>query len=117
MKLVDYPTLRARRLCLGQFPALCGGRNRCGPLELRDDCHGAPYRRTDTACTRRPFDVTDTASNGNAFVGGVAAGLGINWAVTPGMYLRAEWEYVAFAPVNGSRPNINAGKIGAGARF
>ena len=44
-------------------------------------------------------------------------GLGIDWAVTPGMYLRAEWEYVAFAPVNGSRSNINTGKIGAGARF
>ena len=74
---------------------------------------GAPIPHAPGA----PFDVTDTASNGNAFVGGVAAGLGINWAVTPGMYLRAEWEYVAFAPVNGSRPNINAGKIGAGARF
>jgi hypothetical protein len=33
------------------------------------------------------------------------------------MYLRGEWEYIAFAPVNGSRSNFNTGKIGAGARF
>jgi len=63
------------------------------------------------------LDQTASSGKDNAIVGGVAAGLGIDWAVTPGMFLRAEWEYVAFAPVNGSRSNINAGKIGAGARF
>jgi opacity protein-like surface antigen len=66
-----------------------------------------------------PFDTTQSASSGktNAVVGGVAAGLGMDWLVTPGMFLRAEWEYVAFAPVGGSRSNFNTGKIGGGARF
>jgi opacity protein-like surface antigen len=41
----------------------------------------------------------------------------MDWAVTPGMFVRAEWEYVAFAPVNGTRVNLNTGQVGVGARF
>jgi opacity protein-like surface antigen len=66
-----------------------------------------------------PFDTIDTVSIGknNAFVGGFAVALGSDWAITPGMFLRAEWQYVVFATVNGSRNNINTGQLGIGARF
>jgi outer membrane immunogenic protein len=65
------------------------------------------------------FDTTETSSVGknNAIVGGVAAGLGVDWAVTPGMFMRLEWEYVAFSPVNGSRNNLNTANLGVGMRF
>ncbi len=53
----------------------------------------------------------------NAIVGGVVAGLGMDWAITPSVFLRAEWEYIAFAQVNGSRPNLNTGNVGIGVRF
>ena len=119
MKLVDYATLRARRLCLGPIPALAmvgiaAGRFNYGTTGTVHHT-GTPI----PPAPGLPFDLTDTASNGksNAVVGGVAAGLGIDYAVTPGMYLRGEWEYVLFAPVNGSRSNINTGKVGVGARF
>ena len=120
MKLVDYATLRARAgYAWGQFlpyafVGIAGGRFDYGTT--------VTVRHTGTPIPPAPgvaFDLTNTASSGktNAVVGGVAAGLGVDWAVTPGMYLRAEWEYVAFAPVNGSRSNINTGKVGVGARF
>jgi opacity protein-like surface antigen len=120
MKLVDYATLRGRAgYAWGQFlpyafVGIAAGRFNYGTT--------VTVRHTGTPIPPAPgiaFDVTDTASNGktNAVVGGVAAGLGIDYAVTPGMYLRGEWEYVLFAPVNGSRSNINAGKVGVGARF
>lgn len=120
MKLVDYVTFRGRAgYAWGQFlpyafVGIAAGRFNYGTT--------ATVHHTGTPIPPAPglpFDLTDTASNGktNAIVGGGAAGLGIDWAATPGMYLRAEWEYVAFAPVNGSRSNINTGKIGAGARF
>jgi opacity protein-like surface antigen len=66
-----------------------------------------------------PFHIIQTASVGknNAIVGGVAAGLGVDWAITPGMFMRVEWEYVAFSPVNGSRNNINTANLGVGMRF
>jgi opacity protein-like surface antigen len=41
----------------------------------------------------------------------------VDWAITPGMFMRLEWEYVAFSPVNGSRNNINTANLGVGMRF
>lgn len=120
MKLVDYATLRGRAgYAWGQFlpyafVGIAAGRFNYGTTVTVHHA-GTPI----PPAPGFPFDTTDTASTGktNAIVGGVAAGLGIDYAVTPGMYLRAEWEYVAFAPVNGSRSNINTGKVGVGARF
>jgi outer membrane immunogenic protein len=119
-KLVDYATFRARAgYAWGNFlpyavVGIAAGRFRYGTT-VTVHAEGAPIPPAPGA----PYVLDQSASSGkdNAIVGGVAAGLGIDWAVTPGMFLRAEWEYVAFAPVNGSRSNINTGKIGAGARF
>jgi opacity protein-like surface antigen len=120
MKLVDYATLRARAgYAWGQFlpyamVGIAAGRfNYATTVTVHSA--GTPIPPAPGS----PFDFTQTEGTGkdNAVVGGVAAGLGIDWAVTPGVYLRAEWEYVAFAPVNGSRSNVNTGKVGVGARF
>jgi opacity protein-like surface antigen len=119
-KLVDYATLRARAgYAWGNFLpyaviGIAAGRFNYGTT--------VTVHSTGTPNPPPPgvaFDITQTAGNGkdNAIVGGVAGGLGLDWAMTPGFYLRAEWEYVAFAPVGGSRANINTGKVGAGARF
>lgn len=120
MKLVDYATFRGRAgYAWGQFlpyafVGIAAGRFNYGTTVTVHHT-GTPI----PPAPGFPFDLTDTQSNGktNAIVGGVAAGLGIDYAVTPGMYVRGEWEYVLFAPVNGSRSNINTGKIGVGARF
>ena len=49
---------RARRLCLGPIPALCGGRNRRRSLQLRDDRHGARSRHTNSTCARRSLSIS-----------------------------------------------------------
>jgi outer membrane immunogenic protein len=41
----------------------------------------------------------------------------VDVAVLPNVFLRAEWEYVAFAPVDGIRATLNTGRVGAGLRF
>ena len=61
--------------------------------------------------------VTATNSKDGAIVGGFLAGLGVDVAILPNMFMRAEWEYIAFAPVNGIRANINTGRVGAGLKF
>jgi outer membrane immunogenic protein len=53
----------------------------------------------------------------NAFNAGFVAGLGVDWAVTPSIFLRAEWEYIAFATINGINASTNTGLVGAGVRF
>ena len=51
-----------------------------------------------------------SASDGqnNIFVVGVAAGLGVDWAITRAVFLRAEWEFVGFAPVNRPVPTCSS---------
>jgi opacity protein-like surface antigen len=117
-RLVDYATLRARAgYAFGNF--------------LPYAVIGAAVGRFNYATTVTvhtvgtptgpgvPFNITTTSTSGknNAFAAGLAAGLGVDWAVTPSLFLRAEWEYVAFAPINGARPNINTGQLGVGVRF
>lgn len=61
--------------------------------------------------------VTQTDSKNNAIVGGFTAGLGMDVALLPNVFLRGEWEYVGFAQVNGIRASINSGRVGIGMRF
>jgi outer membrane immunogenic protein len=120
MKLLDYATLRGRAgYAVGQFlpyavlGAAIGRFNYATTVTVH--LQGTPIAPAPGV----PFDVTNTASVGktDAVVGGVAVGLGTDWAITPGLFLRAEWQYVAFSPVNNSRNNINTGQLGVGMRF
>jgi len=38
-------------------------------------------------------------------------------AVLPNVFVRGEWEYIAFALLGGIRPNINTGRVGVGMKF
>lgn len=99
-KLDDYATLRGRAgFVFGQF---------------------LPYAVLGVAAGR--FNYGDLVSGtfigkDNAFDAGFVAGLGVDWAVTPSIFLRAEWEYIGFATINGIKANTNTGLVGAGLRF
>lgn len=119
MKLIDYATLRARAgYAVGNFLpyaviGLAAGRfNYQTSVTVTDNqtLPGPPP-------TPLFFQDSSTAGKTNAIVGGVVGGLGVDWAFTPNTFLRAEWEYIAFAPVNGARINTNTGQLGVGVRF
>jgi outer membrane immunogenic protein len=99
-KLVDYATLRGRAgYAFGQF---------------------LPYAVLGVAAGR--FNYGDLVSGtfigkNNAFNAGFVAGLGVDWAVTPSIFLRAEWEYIGFATINGISASTNTGLVGGGVRF
>jgi len=122
LKMVDFATMRARAgYAFGQF--------------LPYAVLGAAVGRFNYATTATttvsgvsptipaPNDVygpaTDTQSSGkdNAIVAGFVFGLGMDVAILPNMFLRGEWEFVAFAPVGGIRANINTGRVGIGMKF
>ena len=60
---------------------------------------------------------TKTESQANAIAYGAAAGLGVEVSILPNMFLRAEWEYVQFAPIHDIQVNINSGRVGLGLKF
>lgn len=48
---------------------------------------------------------------------GLAAGLGVDVAVTENAFLRAEWQYVVFPSLEGDRVNVNNIRAAAGVKF
>jgi outer membrane immunogenic protein len=120
LKLVDYATMRARAgYAFGQFLpyAVVGaavGRFNYATTALVHDV-GVPL----TGSTVHAFDTWDTQSSSkdSAIVGGFVVGLGMDVAILPNVFLRGEWEYVGFAPVNGIRAGVNTGRVGVGVRF
>src|SRR5262249_53886969 len=53
----------------------------------------------------------------NAFNAGFLASVGVDWLITPGVFVRAEWEYIAFATLNGTMAQVNTGQLAIGVKF
>jgi outer membrane immunogenic protein len=101
LKLSDFGTFRMRGgYAIGQF---------------------LPYGFLGAAVGRLSYSTTVnglvTGSKGDAYAAGFVAGLGMDVALLPNVFLRGEWEFVAFAPVGGIRANTNTGRVGLGVRF
>jgi outer membrane immunogenic protein len=101
MKLIDYATVRGRAgYAIGQF---------------------LPYAFLGVAVGRMNHSTVVggviTSNRDNAIDGGVTAGLGIDVAFMPNMFVRGEWEYVAFGQVSGVRVSTNTARVGLGVRF
>ncbi|HWC94766.1 MAG TPA: outer membrane beta-barrel protein, partial [Pseudolabrys sp.] len=121
IKLIDYAALRGRAgYAFGQFLpyavlGLAVGRfNYSNAVTLAD-------AQTDVSTTPGTFLGTFTGSasdaKDNAFAGGFVAGLGMDVLLMPNVFLRGEWEYVAFGTIGGVRTSINVARAGLGLRF
>ena len=100
-KLVDYATLRARAgYAFGQF--------------LPYAFFGAAAGRVNYATVSAG---TTTSSRDNGYTAGFTTGLGIDVAILPNVFVRAEYEYVLFAPIGGIRSSVNTARAGVGIRF
>jgi outer membrane immunogenic protein len=97
-KLVDYVPIRARAgFAIGTF---------------------LPYALLGGAIGRfnYSFPALGTGKD-NAFNAGFLTGLGVDWLITPGVFVRAEWEYIAFASVGGTMSQLNTGQLAIGVTF
>lgn len=104
LKLVDYATFRGRAgYAFGQF--------------LPYAFLGAAVGRMNFATIAGGTAITSTASRDNAYSGGFVAGLGIDVSVLPNVFVRAEYEYIAFSPVGSIRSSLNSARVGLGVRF
>ena len=122
LRLIDYATVRARAgYAFGQFlpyavlGAAAGRFNYSTAATVITS--GKDTTTTPPTPTYGPIIDSLTDAKNNAVVAGVVAGLGMDVALLPNVFLRGEWEYVAFAPVGGIRANINTGRVGVGVKF
>jgi outer membrane immunogenic protein len=122
LRLIDYATIRARAgYAFGQFLPYAFVGAAAGRFNYATTATviTSGIDNTTTPPTPKYGPIIDSQSDAknNAVVGGVVAGLGIDVALLPNMFLRGEWEYIAFAPVGGIRSNINTGRVGIGLKF
>ena len=64
-----------------------------------------------------PFSFSMSESRHNAWIFGWAAGGGLDMLLLPNLFVRAEYEYVSFASVAGTRAAISTGRVGAALKF
>ena len=122
LRLIDYATIRARAgYAFGQFLpyAFVGAAAGRFNYSTTATVTTSGIDNTTTPPTPKYGPITDslTDAKDNAIVGGVVAGLGMDVALLPNVFVRGEWEYIAFAPVGGIRANINTGRVGLGVKF
>lgn len=122
LQLVDYATVRARAgYAMGLFLPYAVVGVAVGRFNYTTTATTTVSGNSPTIAA--PNNVygpnTNTQSNArnNAFSAGPLFGLGIDVAILPNVFLRAEWEYAAFAPVGGIRAGLNTGRVGVGMRF
>lgn len=118
IKLIDYATARLRAgYAFGQFLPYAVVGAAAGRFDYSVDM-ALVDKQTDTN-GNISFYVPPPESNSknSAIVAGFLAGLGMDVAVTPNIFLRGEWEFINFASVAGIRTNINTGRVGVGVKF
>jgi len=119
-KLVDFATLRGRAgyafgpwLPYAVVGVAVGRFNDATSVTVIDAMTQLPLPGTFLGT----FQQSGSDGRKNIFAFGVAAGLGVDWAITPSVFLRAEWEFIGFNHVNDVRPDVQLGQLGIGVRF
>jgi outer membrane immunogenic protein len=64
-----------------------------------------------------PFIFSETEAKGNAWIYGLTFSAGVDLLVMPNMFVRAEYEYVAFARIADFKTTINTGRLAVGLKF
>ena len=117
ISLIDYAALRFRAgYSFGQFMpfAVLGA-----AVGRFDQSTNVTFTDVQTGAGGTSTFGPVSASNGagNSYVGGFVGGLGVDVALLPNVFLRAEWEYAGFAKINGISVGMNTGRVGVGVRF
>jgi opacity protein-like surface antigen len=118
-QLRDYATMRGRvGYAFGQFMPYAGAGFSVGRVGYSTS---ATVRVTAPAQGGNPpidfGPVTKTDGKENAIAYGANLALGVDITLLPNMFLRGEWEYIAFAPIEGTRANVNTFRAGLGLKF
>jgi outer membrane immunogenic protein len=116
--LVDYATFTGRAgYAFGQFLPYAVLGAAVGRFNYTNSATATDQQTLPDGTVINFTPPTSSSAKNNAIVGGFVVGLGIDVAVLPNVFLRAEWEYAAFAPVGGIRVGLNTGRVGVGVRF
>jgi opacity protein-like surface antigen len=63
------------------------------------------------------YDFSNSAGQNGVLLYGFSAGGGVDWAVTPNVFVRGELEFIQFAPISNIPVYIVNARAGAGLKF
>ncbi len=118
LNITDYASLRARAGVLygNALPYLFGGLAvGRGQVDITSTVSGTIDQPDPTPDT--PFGPFVGADKRTVYMLGFAAGGGIEMAILPNVFVRAEYEYVKFGTFANMSAQINTVRIGAGLKF
>lgn len=117
IKLIDYATARFRAgYAFGQFLPYAAVGVAVGRFNYSLSTDVTVVQGVGVAPQTFVFP-TVTQTRSGIFSAGPLVGLGMDVAIVPNVFLRAEWEFAAFAPISGIRATVNTGRVGVGMRF
>jgi len=70
-----------------------------------------------STATCQDFFFSNSAGRSNAFLYGGSVGAGLDWAITPNLFLRGEFELVLFTPLSNIDVSIINARVGGGFKF
>ncbi|MCV9938495.1 outer membrane beta-barrel protein [Boseaceae bacterium BT-24-1] len=123
-KLDDYATLRLRMgwaygriMPFGTIGAALGRFNTNSTINanLLIVNNAGAFNETRNQAVGYPLQVGAVRKNTYAF--GLAAGAGVDWALTDNLFLRAEYQIVRFAEIEGTTTTVNTGRVAAALKF
>ena len=71
----------------------------------------------NVTATCQTFFFSNSAGQNNALLWGYTVGAGLDWALTPNIFARGEFEFVQFAPITNIAVSVASGRVGAGFKF
>jgi outer membrane immunogenic protein len=119
MDITDYGTARARAgYVLGNFlpygfVGMAVGRAGYN-VSTASSLTNTSCDPTTNICT---FNSQNSGGESNALIWGWTAGAGLDWMLTPNIFVRGEFEFVQFAPINNISATIESGRLGGGFKF
>jgi outer membrane immunogenic protein len=128
MRLVDYASLRARAgwilnnfLPYGFIGVVVGRGDvtRSALVTGQENPSAPPVVPCNFTLSPTCVDFSYPSSQAqtNALLYGGSAGVGLDYAVTPNLFLRGEFEYVRFAQLDDILVTLTSARIGAGFKF
>lgn len=118
LQLVDYGTVRVRAgYALGQFLPYAMVGAAVGRFNYANTATVTDFWTPAGGATVQFGPLTDSNGQDNKFAAGFLGGFGVDVSIMPNVFLRGEWEYIAFGSVAGINTNVNTVRAGIGLRF
>jgi outer membrane immunogenic protein len=120
VRFTDYGTLRARGgWAYGNFMPYAFAGLAIGRADVTRSARVIAQGSDLTAAGRPPYfaDLNKTEAKTGQFAYGYTGGIGMDWAMTQNIFLRAEYEYIYFGAFNDLKQTLQTARIGAGVKF